>query len=920
MTRVTETPYQTVNLEEYLKENNQDLMNKDTVLSTGLKRLRDDRSMSNDSSMSNEIKIIHHLDMARFSTESLHSFSFVTSDASMLESRQNILRRSIDFMKNKIKGWKIPVQQALFSSMEVTADHSKDIILPQEAGNDVDSSVSRKFKHALTNLPSLYTSINPASALHSPTRFTPQNQAIITTDSQSNILNANDIACLIFRYSRAEILSIKALDLIASPFREKQEKALASRPQDDHDCEAVLACVPISILGILKSGKFLLGIPIQRKNEETSAASLWLKVKKDEFGNSFFIWIFEEIIETTMTVEIDEKGIIQKSHGDVKALYGFSPEEIIGKCVTTLIPALETVRFNEADDTNIEDTVDLTTLYTRLDIDKINKIKFYGSRSKNGANFPIIGKISTQSIPEESQQENHSSIIYRLKIISIPTIAGVITTHSTGIIQSCNTDFVKYLFGVGAQELIGKRRIKSLLPQFPRFIEILSSERPLVEGIVISESAFRRAASMISVPQNDLLPYNHPKDFSSSTITGQGSSGIIAVHRDGTELDVDIQMRVVESPDEPLHALWITYDRNANFAKEQNDDNVYKPLVLPPADIPRKINNVNNEKANGDEDEKFPLSKFIEAGGKPMLSVGSSSVNGQISVPPLISPTPEYIDPNQYSAITLKKTVNDFKILDKLGAGAYGQVNLAYNKNDPEQKKVVLKYVVKSQILVDCWTRDKTLGTVPLEIHILHTLRRIPHPNIVQMVDYFEDDDYYYIEMGLHGVGMDLFDYIELNNAIPESEIKSIFRQVALAIQHLHHHGIVHRDIKDENVILDEYGNIQLIDFGSSAYIKPGRKYDTFCGTIDYAAPEVLTGKKYDGHPQDIWALGILLYTLIYKENPFYNIDEIIARDLRIPYIFSEGSIDLIKKMLDRDVDKRPKIDDVLNHPWLREN
>ncbi|CAG8787858.1 15059_t:CDS:2, partial [Racocetra persica] len=98
-----------------------------------------------------------------------------------------------------------------------------------------------------------------------------------------------------------------------------------------------------------------------------------------------------------------------------------------------------------------------------------------------------------------------------------------------------------------------------------------------------------------------------------------------------------------------------------------------------------------------------------------------------------------------------------------------------------------------------------------------------------------------------------------------------------------------------------------------------GKKYDTFCGTIDYAAPEVLTGKKYDGPPQDIWALGILLYTLIYKENPFYNIDEIIARDLRIPYILSDGSIDLVKKMLDRDVDKRPSIDDVLNHQWLRE-
>ena len=110
---------------------------------------------------------------------------------------------------------------------------------------------------------------------------------------------------------------------------------------------------------------------------------------------------------------------------------------------------------------------------------------------------------------------------------------------------------------------------------------------------------------------------------------------------------------------------------------------------------------------------------------------------------------------------------------------------------------------------------------------------------LIAIVDYFEDENYYYIEMGLHGIGMDLFDYIELNTGMPEVEIKSIFRQVSQAIQHLHHNKIVHRDIKDENVILDEDGNVQLIDFGSSAYIKNGRKFDTFCGTIDYAAPEV---------------------------------------------------------------------------------
>lgn len=86
----------------------------------------------------------------------------------------------------------------------------------------------------------------------------------------------------------------------------------------------------------------------------------------------------------------------------------------------------------------------------------------------------------------------------------------------------------------------------------------------------------------------------------------------------------------------------------------------------------------------------------------------------------------------------------------------------------------------------------------------------------------------------------------------------------------------------------------------------------------DYAAPEVLAGKPYNGKEQDVWALGILLYTIIYKENPFYSIDEIMDRDLRIPYVMSESSIELVQGMLDRDVEQRFTIERVLAHPWCQ--
>ncbi|KAK2807213.1 Serine/threonine-protein kinase ppk6, partial [Arthroderma sp. PD_2] len=85
-----------------------------------------------------------------------------------------------------------------------------------------------------------------------------------------------------------------------------------------------------------------------------------------------------------------------------------------------------------------------------------------------------------------------------------------------------------------------------------------------------------------------------------------------------------------------------------------------------------------------------------------------------------------------------------------------------------------------------------------------------------------------------------------------------------------------------------------------------------------YAAPEVLQGKPYLGKEQDVWALGILLYTIIYKENPFYNINEIMDHPLRVPFLpFTEDCLDLIRRMLDRNVRTRISITEVMNHPWM---
>lgn len=274
--------------------------------------------------------------------------------------------------------------------------------------------------------------------------------------------------------------------------------------------------------------------------------------------------------------------------------------------------------------------------------------------------------------------------------------------------------------------------------------------------------------------------------------------------------------------------------------------------------------------------------------------------------------------PREIGTSRRTKKFNEFVVEKEMGEGAYGKVVLAHHKED-NNYRVIIKCIDKERILVDTWVRDRQLGTIPSEIQIMNTLNAEPHPNIMKIVDFFEDSKYYYLETPIFGnpPAIDLFDYIEVKSDMTEDECRFIFRQICSLIYHLHKHGIVHRDIKDENIIVDENRIIKLIDFGLAGYSKQG-PFDVFVGTIDYALPEVLRGERYEGKPQDIWALGILLYTMLYKENPFYNVDEIMEGDLRIPYVISQGSLSLVKRILQRDIDQRPTITDIVEDDWLR--
>lgn len=728
------------------------------------------------------------------------------------------------------------------------------------------SSNYRRHRTALVSN-SLYPTTSTTTS--SISRYLPQNQAVITTQDNWRISLSNHIATLVLSGSNEnnnqDFIGKHILDFIDVTHRplllDKIYKSRENHRRSDSKGR-VLICGDV--------------IPIIKQDGTKSTASLWLKEKKSEDGPSIFIWIFEEVFQSTIRIMLDEQNEhITNLDNGVFELFGYTATELMHqKIYPILLPKFD------------------------------HEHSFFGARTKYNVNFPVMIKRVFES--------------NMIRLTSMPTLSGLITVGKDNTIQSYNAAFAKYLFGYG-HNLIDEN-ISLLIPAFPFLITCLQRDDLLKHDFTLNSFICRKV----------LHAYNREEN-------------ITAMHRDGTLFDIDLQIKLLE---ENSYALWLTFDRESVFSRaghatattttpsqkiQQKDSHELsslnssiarsKSVSLPiskstqqtiPEKKKKSINPLNNnlKVANQPTVATAKITSF----SRPSFTSSKSAM--EATKQQIINSTWPRI--GEYSAQTLKTNINDYEIIDELGQGAYGLVKLACMKNDPEKKRVVIKYVIKSRILVDCWTRDRKLGLVPAEIHVLHTLRKIPHVNCSDMLDYFEDDDIYYIVMDLYGAGMDLFDYIELKNGMGEEEIRSIFRQVVAAVAHLHDHRIVHRDIKDENVILDLKGGVRLIDFGSAAYMKPGKKYDTFVGTLDYAAPEILKGQAYEGPPQDIWACGTLLYTLIYRENPFYNIDEIMEHELRLPFILSDDSVDLMRKMLDRNVDTRLNIHQVLEHPWFQ--
>ena len=257
-------------------------------------------------------------------------------------------------------------------------------------------------------------------------------------------------------------------------------------------------------------------------------------------------------------------------------------------------------------------------------------------------------------------------------------------------------------------------------------------------------------------------------------------------------------------------------------------------------------------------------------------------------------------------------SMNDFKVISVIGRGYYGKVTMCQRKSN--KKLYAIKSVHKNRLM-----KAHKVSTVVSERNVLMNVR---HPFIVTLHFAFQTASKVY--MGLDYIpGGDLSFHLISRGAFPEGDVRLYVAEISLAIDYLHKSGLVYRDLKPENVLLNRDGHIKLADFGLVKNLKYSHTTSTFCGTPEYIAPEVILKQKY-GPMVDWWALGVMLYYFIYGHTPWYdeNLKKLFEMILDTEPSFPEDSnkdvVDLITHLLDKDPETRAGMDFIMKHPFFK--
>ncbi|XP_065840243.1 testis-specific serine/threonine-protein kinase 3-like [Oscarella lobularis] len=246
-----------------------------------------------------------------------------------------------------------------------------------------------------------------------------------------------------------------------------------------------------------------------------------------------------------------------------------------------------------------------------------------------------------------------------------------------------------------------------------------------------------------------------------------------------------------------------------------------------------------------------------------------------------------------------------------LGTGAYAKVKLAQRRDSGA--KLAVKIVNKKRA-----PKDYLAKFLCREMEVLSQLQ---HQHIIKLHEILETEQKVYFVMDV-AEGGDLLDYINNRGYLSEDESRRVLRQTVLAVQHCHENGIVHRDLKCENILLDKNNDVKVSDFGFARPFRKSQLLETFCGSYAYASPQILNGEPYEGNLSDIWSMGVVAFAMVCGRLPFNDSNvKVLMAQIRGRLNFSSRTSpecrDLIRKMLAIRAEERITIKGILRHPFL---